>query len=726
MLVSSILSKLLFFGDLATQPDLHQDALTFLTSMQERGYSLPKDNEVLKIRRAPLPKGRAGLWTPPNQIFLSQDIKNPSHLAVFLRHELVHALVFKNCRMPLWAQEAVAMNESGELLDLPDEPLDLNALMQLKKASQNEFPPGDLARKALGTLIKHQGWPKEKCKISKSIQQVLGEGKAENSVSWRVIHLTSGRALQHSGAQNQKLFPGSLLKVPLAASLKLQPSTLESGSTSTKNTVTVQNIGYALAKSDGDFFLKNMDKLDRNLLRSILGKDSDVYSSKTLTGLRVQEESVKYTLEELTSILRKSFLIADRTRFLPLALNGTLDQSTLQKASKKVTELLSKHSVLVKTGTTRNSDSLPLTGTALLVWPARDPQYLAVIKQDGVAGFEAVEKNASLFQEWFDHYSDWNQSNILVKINHKMPGNAFEKTSNCQTFFPHFPGATAPLANDCGEFILKSLLKNSKSLREVNGILSAKNSDLLLHTDIFSYIDGVMEAEAGGELTGEARRALQAIVAYNGMFGSPTHSHANPKRSNLKNKELKIPLCSSTQCMVFRGNGKKDLISDLAGQKQVAKLVTLIKPWANSYGNWIPFSLGGKTPWAKRMAKEQLHFLVKEALVLAIVRERKKQGEVLIHLEYPGGRETLSCEVFRNRLKLYSCPESIHEESGGQAWIFSGTGEGHGLGFQLVWAQQLSNEGHSAEVILRHTLDPKVSDEKEVLVKKNAPRFKTF
>lgn len=92
---------------------------------------------------------------------------------------------------------------------------------------------------------------------------------------------------------------------------------------------------------------------------------------------------------------------------------------------------------------------------------------------------------------------------------------------------------------------------------------------------------------------------------------------------------------------------------------------------------------------------------MKETEILDIRRERTRNGELNIHLLYPTSEEVVPCEVFRNKLKLLSCPERIRHDSNKGLWTFEGIGEGHGQGLSVEKAQSLAQGGQSALAILR-------------------------
>ena len=78
-------------------------------------------------------------------------------------------------------------------------------------------------------------------------------------------------------------------------------------------------------------------------------------------------------------------------------------------------------------------------------------------------------------------------------------------------------------------------------------------------------------------------------------------------------------------------------------------------------------------------------------------------GEIMVHLMYPETEEKVPCEVFRARLKLPSCPASIQSDSATGAWIFQGTGKGHGQDLSVDRARTHAGSGTSAAAILSDT-----------------------
>ena len=240
----------------------------------------------------------------------------------------------------------------------------------------------------------------------------------------------------------------------------------------------------------------------------------------------------------------------------------------------------------------------------------------------------------------------------------------------------------------CGRFKILSTAKGSRTERYVSGLLQIfpNGNEVILRTDPETYADAVLSSEAQ-DLHGESQKALRAAIVWNGIHGN----HRHPETSSL---------CDSTHCMVFQGQtsgqagkppGKTDLpllklLDELAGQKKL---------------DWLPFSEGGIEKWERQTSFAELKQLVNEPTILDLRRERTRNGDILIHLLYPESEERVPCEVFRARLKLPSCPESIHSDTANSAWIFHGIGKGHGQGLSVDKARALAKSGRNAAAILK-------------------------
>jgi len=152
--------------------------------------------------------------------------------------------------------------------------------------------------------------------------------------------------------------------------------------------------------------------------------------------------------------------------------------------------------------------------------------------------------------------------------------------------------------------------------------------------------------------------------------------------------------------MVFQGQAS-DGSGNPPGKTDLSLLKLLDEVAAQKKLDWLSFSEGGASGWEKHIPFRELKALVDEPAILDLRRERTRSGEIVVHLMYPETEESVPCEVFRARLKLPSCPESIQSDAATGTWIFQGIGKGHGLGLSVDNARALAGSGTRASVILR-------------------------
>jgi hypothetical protein len=196
----------------------------------------------------------------------------------------------------------------------------------------------------------------------------------------------------------------------------------------------------------------------------------------------------------------------------------------------------------------------------------------------------------------------------------------------------------------------------------------------------------VLAAEAQ-DLRGEAQKALRAAIFWNGIHGG--HRHPDTRS-----------LCDATHCMVFQGQAA-DGPGKSPGKTDIGLLNLLNEIATQKKRDWLSFSEGGVNGWERRIPFGELKQLVDEPAILDLRRERTRSGEIVVHLMYPETEETVPCEVFRSRLKLPSCPESIQSDGATGTWSFQGVGRGHGQGLSVDNARALGGSGTSAAAILR-------------------------
>ena len=120
---------------------------------------------------------------------------------------------------------------------------------------------------------------------------------------------------------------------------------------------------------------------------------------------------------------------------------------------------------------------------------------------------------------------------------------------------------------------------------------------------------------------------------------------------------------------------------------------------ARSERGWFLFSTGGDLPWERRISAAAIAMLVDEGTLLDVRRERKRDGAIGVRLYYPEHDEAISCDRAMTLFDLKGCPDSVVPVSAG--YVFSGRGEGHGVGLSLARAAELAQSGVGAEGILR-------------------------
>jgi peptidoglycan hydrolase-like amidase len=73
---------------------------------------------------------------------------------------------------------------------------------------------------------------------------------------------------------------------------------------------------------------------------------------------------------------------------------------------------------------------------------------------------------------------------------------------------------------------------------------------------------------------------------------------------------------------------------------------------------------------------------------------------VFFRLFYESGEEILPCDKVMTLFDLPSCPETVRHADG-EAYVFSGLGEGHGRGLSLETARHMALRGESPIDILK-------------------------
>ena len=202
-----------------------------------------------------------------------------------------------------------------------------------------------------------------------------------------------------------------------------------------------------------------------------------------------------------------------------------------------------------------------------------------------------------------------------------------------------------------------------------------KGSGLILTTSEIEYVTGTVMSEfPDGNL--ETIQALSLIVRENLRRGK---RHGDD------------PICDTTHCQVYG-------MDHFSSQRFSRILSAVSKTFSESLPislNWFPFFLGGSNQWHQSFSSSIIEGRLGVRNLTAL---EKKAGNIEI-VQKGGGLHFFSCEDFRNRLHLLSCPSKI--EMKGSDWVFSGTGEGHNLGMDLELADAMAGQGAKHGEILQ-------------------------
>lgn len=689
-------AAIVFFGSLIHRPDLADHAARALAELAARGYETPSDASPVRV----YPAGAAGAVTGrqagnwrPGVISLRENPLGNLGPEIYLRHELMHEACHRTCRgrLPVWAEEASAMDFSGELQtqDFSDPPGSAE-LDRLAKRVRIAAPLDGPGYRVLAKLVAVHGWPREPCAVSREIEALLAGSapSAETGFSYVLMSLLSGRVLESGGNPRTKAPPGSLLKIPYAASLlNAQPDAL----------------GAELAASDTEKLLHRRGGFDMERFRFLTsvaggfapgglpsaGQSTAAEELNWRSCLGERSADGTFALEAdlfaLARMLRASLLFKPDV-FEGLSRNGFTAGTTLYKEPYGEKRILSRLHAMCKTGTASDERENPLVGHLMAAWPSEAPVYLAVFRSAGCNGASNLKRASKLLEEWSTRHPA-QYGRVRVGLMTLVPRDSWALIDECPVFERPVPNGWKQRVSTCGRFRILSSARGSRTERFVSGIAASTTDGgkLVLETDPETYADAVLDSEAQ-DLTGEAMKALRAVVIWNGVNGGGRHPESSA-------------VCDSTHCMVFRGSrpdGGGGQAADAGGE-----LLRIVENLAReSHLDWLPFSKGGTEAWTRTVPAPELNRLLEEPLVLDVRRERNRRGDVLIHLLYKESEQTVSCEIFRNRLKLPSCPDSIRFDESSGAWQFEGIGEGHGFGLSVERARALSGAGVSAKDIL--------------------------
>jgi hypothetical protein len=221
-----------------------------------------------------------------------------------------------------------------------------------------------------------------------------------------------------------------------------------------------------------------------------------------------------------------------------------------------------------------------------------------------------------------------------------------------------------------GIFALSPLVPPSRTQGDVTPkqARARRGSDFLFATSTARYVSGVLLSE-DATIHGEARTALGRVIAHN--LTQPRHGAR--------------PLCDTTHCQVFQGTR-----AATPGDEAMFEPVP--------YSGWLHFARGGSEPWTRTVAATEVEAVLGDAptgirFFDGRVRYRRTVARGATLYDEPAD---LPCDLLRSRLRLPACPDRVEQKPG--RYLFSGRGQGHGVGLDVEWAKQ---SGLSAEEILR-------------------------
>jgi hypothetical protein len=230
-----------------------------------------------------------------------------------------------------------------------------------------------------------------------------------------------------------------------------------------------------------------------------------------------------------------------------------------------------------------------------------------------------------------------------------------------------------------------------------------KGSSLVIETSARHYIKNVIASEYpnGYEAT---LKALALAAGYNAQ------SHRHDDR----------PLCDSSHCQIFSSSQK--LMKTLKQNRLNEIVQWSLKAISQSLHNqaimekkldnecapraWYPFSLGGREEWSQNVSHGEIAaaFNFPDSKNIGVSFSTPETSEdlsptkyLLVHHRYAPLKMT--CETFRNQMKLPSCPQKIFPQE--NSVRFYGRGEGHGQGIDLKESDLFAGRGFSGEQIFK-------------------------
>ncbi len=665
-------APLIFLGTLQNQPILKSAANEALLDLGKLVYKT-ESYATQPTRVFSLEGDLSKAYASHGGIFQPYTIYIRSRVAPqkFLRHELAHDASFRNCgrKRQAWEEEAFALWFS-EPQDIPSAPPRAEDLRVLRHQIERGMPITARARDTLAALVVIHGFPGKPCATSAVLKKTIGLLPPAEDLAFRLVYFASLRPIAVAGDQGRVLPLGSLWKVPFAASLLPQ------------NEQEIKRINLGLVTSDPAYF--RGIGFDSERFAALTGvKPRADLTREVFVGLR--DEHLDYPFEasltKATEIMRAA-LLSRPNLYRDLSQHQRIKGSTLANLPSGFWQEVHDLNALIKTGTVSTGGGEPLWGYAMVAFPAQAPEFLAVFRNAGYAGHDV----ARLALKALSGMSrDILPSKGIVKVHvlTQSPKQGYEVLGD-----PMLAGeyGLSPVGfSRDGELKLRVYTTSPDPERRYLGFWNlVPGAAPVLYTDPESYADGVMASEAS-DLPFEARKALRAIVVWNGL-NAAARLHPAKFFGGFSG------LCDTTHCSVFHGS------KTAAGDKTDWSLVRSLARH-NSAGSWLMFALGGDGPWTVTLGGAKL----KQRLgvdVVSLTRLREKSGAVVIQVHGRRSDQLVTCEDFRAKLKLASCPDSIKLIDAGM-FEMKGHGAGHGKGFNITEAARLARSGMDARGLLQ-------------------------
>lgn len=274
-----------------------------------------------------------------------------------------------------------------------------------------------------------------------------------------------------------------------------------------------------------------------------------------------------------------------------------------------------------------------------------------------------------------------------------------------------------------------------------------KSGVTVLTTDVDSYVEGVVESE-GGALTAETKRILAAVVYWNATRGEKTlpelAAFCDTQRSQVfQGRSVDVPAVETTletnveaECLRSERLSSEQLpsgpttsgqlpsdqlpsdqlpsdqlpsghvssrcpqIAKRAFDKATVELLDVIA--ARRKLRWLKFSRGGREPWTRDFPMTHVKQVVADE-VLDVLVINETTGKRVYQFIYASSEEFVSCELLQKKFTLPSCPDAVtfsRNAASEDILSFSGRGQGHGDGLDLLLAEEQLRHGASAEAVV--------------------------